>query len=406
MEQHRTVTATGGLCAKCGACTAACPVFQVTGREYHGGRGKLHLLARLDPHTASATYAEILSRCLLCGACEAVCPRGLKITDEIARARAQLSRRAGEHNFLRFLTRQALAHPGLAKGLGTLLRLAEKLPAESGLRLRLNLPAADAVTAKAPPTPGPVDPATPLLYFAGCFATHLQPEIALATASLCRKAGQPTPVAARGQGCCGLAAYAAGDLDTAKKLARRNLEAFAGSEAPILVSCASCLSHLTSYPALLADEPEWRDQAIAFAARLREFSTLLLAGLADQTTDRAPQPPASRQRVLYHDPCHLRFRLKITEAPRTLLGRFPQLQLVELPHGPQCCGHGGLFHLAHPTLSAEIRDRLLADFAATGAETVTTTCTGCLLQWQQGLAMTEHPNRVMHLALLLDTLLP
>lgn len=391
------------LCAKCGACTAACPIFQVTGREYHGGRGKLHLLSRLDPRTASATFAEILSRCLLCGACEAVCPRGLRITEEIVTAREQLSRQAGEHAFLRFLTRQALAHPGLLKGLGAILRLAEKLPAESGLRLRLGLPADSPPTAVASTMPATADSTSPLLYFAGCFATHLQPEIATATASLCRKSGQPAPVAASGQGCCGLAAQAAGDLATARKLAQRNIEAFEGLEAPILVSCSSCQSHLASYPRLFADEPRWRERATAFADRLQEFSTFLLAALGARPI--APNRTTPRP-VFYHDPCHLRFHLKITTPPRELLGRFPQLNLVELPHGPRCCGHGGLFHLAQPTLSAQIRGRLFAELAATKAEIVTTTCTGCLLQWQQGLTAGEGQCQVTHLALLLDDLLP
>ncbi|MEW6593559.1 MAG: (Fe-S)-binding protein [Thermodesulfobacteriota bacterium] len=406
MEQHQTVAAAGGLCAKCGACTAACPVFQVTGRECHGGRGKLHLLARLDPHTASAAYAEILSRCLLCGACEAVCPRGLDITGEIVAARNRLSRSAGEHAILRFITRATLTSPLLATGLGALARLAETLPAQSGLRLRLGLPA-QKTEAVAPPPALPLDPAAPLLYFAGCVATHLQPEIAAATRSLCRKSGQPAPLAASGQGCCGLPAHAAGDHATAQQLARRNIAAFEGSEAPILVSCASCQSHLASYPALFADDPEWQARATAFAGRLQEFSTFLLAVLHTRP-DTAPATPnlEPRQRVLYHDPCHLRFHLKITKAPRQLLGRFPQIELAELPHGPQCCGHGGLFHLAHPALSTAIRDRLLNDAAATGATTVTTTCSGCLLQWQQGLAAAGNPGWVAHLALLLDRLLP
>lgn len=402
------MTTAGGHCAKCGACTAACPVFQVTGREYHGGRGKLHLLSRLDPHAASATYADILSRCLLCGACEAVCPRGLAIASEIVAARRQLSRKAGEHGFLRFLAREILAHPPLTKGLGALLRLAAKLPAESGLRLRLGLPADLPRAAAAPPAPvaSAPHPAPALGYFAGCFATHLQPAIATAIAALCRKTGQPAPMAASSQGCCGLSAHAAGDFETAKELARRNIAAFADSDAPILVGCASCLSHLAGYPDLLADDPAWRERATAFAGRLTELSTFLLAALADRPLTPLAAGHAAPRPVLYHDPCHLRFQLEITAPPRDLLRRFPQIALTELPHGPQCCGHGGLFHLAHPALSTQIRDRLLADFAATDAVTVTTTCTGCLLQWQQGLAAAGSQSRVQHLAILLDSLLP
>lgn len=392
-----------GLCAKCGACTTVCPVFRVTGRESHGGRGKLHLLSRLDPREASAEYAGILSRCLLCGACEAACPRGLKITAAVAAARGELSRTAGEHAFLRLLARTTLAHPELTRGVGALARFASAtLPPESGLRLRLGLPATeDAMPSR--PAPANNDRPPALAYFAGCFASHLEPEIGRAVAGLCEKSGQPLPVAVSGQGCCGLSAYAAGDPATAKRLARRNIAAFAGSDAPILVSCASCLSHLASYPALLADEPAWEKRATAFASRLTELATFLLAAFKARPATLPQTAPAPRRRVLYHDPCHLRFQLGITEAPRELLGRFPQLEPAELPHGPQCCGHGGLFHLAHPQLSTAIRDRLLGE--AGDVELVTTTCTGCLLQWRQGLATGGRAGKAIHLALLLHRLL-
>ena len=77
-------------CAKCGACTVVCPVFQAGGRESLSARGRLHLLARLDPAQASAAYAEILTQCLLCGACRAVCSRGLDPPARFIAAREQL----------------------------------------------------------------------------------------------------------------------------------------------------------------------------------------------------------------------------------------------------------------------------------------------------------------------------
>jgi Fe-S oxidoreductase len=46
-------------------------------------------------------------------------------------------------------------------------------------------------------------------------------------------------------------------MDEAKKLARRNITAFYDSPFPILTSCASCYTHLRSYPDLLADDPDW-----------------------------------------------------------------------------------------------------------------------------------------------------
>ncbi len=387
-------------CAKCGACTAVCPAYRAGERESLSARGRLHLLARLDPAEASEAFAEILSKCLLCGACRQVCSRGLDPTSEFIEARARLTRSAGRHAFLRAITRRTLATPGLLKRVGEIgLPLLRLLPAESGLRLRLGLAgnALSAPTAAQPPAPRNM--AGSLSYFPGCYARHLRREIATATDEIARAGGEGlfTPSA---QCCCGLAAESAGDLATARRLARTNIEAFAGSETPILTSCASCHSQLRRYPQLLAADPEWRGRAELFAGRLVEFSTFALAASGLRFAG-----PARSWPIFYQDPCHLRFHARVMAEPRALLRSVPNLLLRELPQGPQCCGQGGLFHLAQPELASSIRTELLKAIAATGATALLTTCTGCLLHLGAGLAEKETPLRTEHLAVFLAGLL-
>lgn len=401
-------------CAKCGACATVCPVFLTTGREEDTARGKLHLLARLDPAAASETYAEILSRCLLCGACEQVCSRGIKIRAELTAARARLGRQGGEQQLLRTAARHALAHPGWLKTIARCRDLLELLPPTSGLRLRLGLPtaAAPATTQPtpnlsdqqktSPPVAGNSAAAETIAFFPGCYAAYLESGISAAIGSLLGKAGLPPPRPATGWHCCGLAAHSAGRLEQARELARRNIAAFTATSGPILVACASCTAHLSHYPELLADEPQWRPAAEAFAARLRDFPAFLEEAIGGGKAELAftQQQPATT--LLYHDPCHLRFDLKLTRQPRRLLARAPGLTLRELPHGPQCCGHGGLFHLAHPALADRILTRLTTDFQTAGAAVVTTACSGCLLHWQQARLAGHHQAEVIHLAQLLD----
>lgn len=396
-------------CVKCGTCTTVCPVYQITGREMFTARGRHQLLDNLARAERTEVFGEIFSKCLLCGACYDACPRGLDTPARIIAARAEFSRFTG-HSFLQYLARRAIASPGLLAGLAAageaLTRLlVPRLPEESGLRLRLSAldfaglqPAARGYIeglAKTRTRPG-TD--TAVSYFVGCLANHLQPEIGQALDSLMKGASGTLPGVPASQTCCGGAAIAAGNLAEGRRLARKNIAAFGNATTPIVTSCASCFDQLSTYPELLADDAAWRQRAMDFAGRLREFSRFLLAeGLADGPA----KPAARRQRVLYHDPCHLRFRHRITAEPRQLLSGAPDLKLVELPGDAQCCGQGGLFHLAHPELSLQIRDRLLAKFSGTGAELVTTTCSGCLLQWRQGLAASHSPARVEHLAVLL-----
>lgn len=392
-------------CAKCGACTTVCPLYQATGREYMAARGKIHLLRKLPPAKASAAYAEILSQCLLCGACAEACPRGLDPAALIIEARAEMSRSAGKHFFLRHLARKILASPLLLRGIASGLPLLQFLPRDSGLRLRLGLgdsPESPPETRPAGPHPERTAEIGPdgLSLFTGCFARHLEPRITAASRLLLEKTGRSASLP-EDQQCCGLAACSAGDLDTAKELARRNISAFSADSSPILTTCASCYKHLASYPALFNEDPNWQARAKIFAGRLLEFSSFFSAQPRLQKFFQGRSPAGPVKKVLYHDPCHLRFGPGVTRPPRQLLALIPALELVELPHGPQCCGHGGLFHLGQPELSLKILTRLVDATSPTGAEVVTSTCTGCLMQWRQGVHSPEKRIVVKHLAILL-----
>ena len=110
-------------------------------------------------------------------------------------------------------------------------------------------------------------------------------------------------------------------------------------------------------------------------------------------------------RVLYHDPCHLRFKIKITKPPREILRKLPNIELAEMEHGSQCCGHGGFYHIQHEKLSTAIMKNLLMDFERLAIDYVVTTCTGCLMQWKRHLARTGGKAEVLHLSQLLNKLI-
>jgi glycolate oxidase iron-sulfur subunit len=366
----------------------------------------LHLLERLDPAQASAAYAEILSQCLLCGACRSVCARGLDPPARFLAARERLEKTAGRQVLLRAITQKALSNPALLATIASLGQpLLERLPADSGLRLRLGLPPAG--TAALPTlskSPQEKSPPPTLAFFPGCYATHLHREIGAATKRIAAACTGNSPLTPPQQCCCGLAAENGGDTATAKRLARQNISAFAGNTLPILTSCASCFSQLRHYPQLFENDPAWREKAQAFADRLLEFSTFVAQAMQAEPAF-AFAGSAKAQTVVYHDPCHLRFHAQITSPPREILRAIPGLRLTELANGPQCCGQGGLFHLAQPELAATIRGRLLGQLAQAAPDLVTTTCSGCLIHIRQGLSHGPGYPEVRHLAILLAELL-
>ena len=399
-------------CAKCGACTSVCPVYRVTGRESLTARGKIHILSRLVAPD-SAVYSDILSKCLLCGACSEVCARGIDITRLLISARSSLPTRSDKHFLAKLSTIRSLGSPALLSGLSSLAKIAgktlRKLPLDSGLRRKLSFLNPDLISqshtrnqnllVRLQPQKNKKQP-TKFAYFAGCLATHLYPDIAssvffLAEALHSGKIDKPS-----NQVCCGLAAMAGGNLDEARRLAKKNINVFSSHSLPILTSCASCFSQLKKYPDLFSNEPLWYEKAKKFSARVMEFSSFFHERLKDASASLLSDcHDLEKKSVYYHDPCHLRFgRHQIVSEPRQLLTKITKQPPVELALGPQCCGQGGLFHLSHPDLSGDIFSHLLDQVGQTTAETIVTSCSGCLLQWQQGQPSNGKTYQVKHLA--------
>ena len=395
-------------CAKCGACAVVCPVFRVDGREVLTARGKMHLLTTTLAEQPSAAFEDLFSRCLLCRACEQVCPRQLPITDFISEARSTFSPFYGPNGLKKAAVCTVLTHPGLLAGLvkaGISLQRLNALPALSGLRLKLGLleekPLPAAPEESNAPPPQEEQATASLSYFTGCVARHIQPSIAEATQTLLSKSNLPPAQVPADQYCCGLAAWSAGKRDQACSLARKNIRAFSApalADTPVITSCASCASHLLAYPTLFAEHDPWHRKALAFADRVREFTSFFDDKLPALPRIVTPEHP--RKRVFYHDPCHLRFKDKGMSTPRSLLQK-TGVHLLEPEDDPLCCGQGGLFHLACPEHTQKIFQKSSEQALAGAPDCITTTCSGCLMQYQEGLARQEQRVKVVHMAVLL-----
>jgi glycolate oxidase iron-sulfur subunit len=371
----------------------------VTGRETLTARGKLHLLATELADSPSSHFQDIFARCLLCGACEDNCSRQLPIREQIVQARSAFPHLYGRHPLKRALVRMALSKPALLEGLvraGLSLSRLSLLPAESGLRIKLGLLEDQATTgpgSRDQQSPAQIPGKTGLSYFSGCLARYLQPSISEATVALAGDVTGQAPYAPDAQVCCGLAAWSAGRIEEARALARKNIEAFAQAPGPILTSCASCSSHLLKYPTLFADDPQWREKAETFSRRVKEFTSFMNESLPAGKLEAVH--PA---RVYYHEPCHLRFAKGHRGAAVQLLGKISNTSLINSAEGSHCCGQGGLFHLGYPELADKIFSQAYDQLSRRGANVVLTTCSGCLMQWQAGLATRHSRVPAVHLA--------
>jgi glycolate oxidase iron-sulfur subunit len=198
-------------------------------------------------------------------------------------------------------------------------------------------------------------------------------------------------VPTRGQGCCGALHAHAGDLETARALARANVAAFERVDAEyIAINSAGCGAMIKEYGDLLADDPAWAGRARAVAARARDVSELL--------ADVGPVPAkgARTDRVTYDAPCHLLHAQRIAAPPLAVLAAVRAIDLVALEDADQCCGSAGIYNLIEPETSDAVLTPKLARIAETRATLVATGNPGCLMQLGAGLLRSGSSARVVH----------
>jgi L-lactate dehydrogenase complex protein LldE len=231
--------------------------------------------------------------------------------------------------------------------------------------------------------------------FATCLADQLFPEVAVASVRLLRHLGVTVDFPER-QTCCGQPAHNAGYAAEARRLALHHLEVFASYDYVVLPSgsCGGMVAH--HYLELLHHEPEHYARARELAARTFELTTFIreVLGARDIGSD------LSGLKVTYHDSCHALRTLGVRAAPRELL-REAGAELIEAEDCDVCCGFGGLFSVKMPDISSAMATSKLAGIAETGAEVLTSTDGGCLMQLAGAMRRRGVTMRVAHVAELL-----
>ena len=391
-------------CNKCGSCTSVCPLYQNTVHEGMAARGKLALLEAVADGRLEAGEAvrAKLEDCLLCGACAANCPSFVPTTDLFLEARAGLAKELGLPLPIRLLLR-ALSTPGAlavgTPGLHLFQRLGlpqiangplgEKLPSVIRAALRSMPPAplrsyrsrARRAESNGTGVRGTVG------YFAGCFMNWGYADAAMATRTMLGRAG--FRVEAPAVMCCGVPHRAYGDIETARSLARKNIEALERYD-HVVSDCASCGAALKEYKHLLKDDSEYRERAETLAGRTADISEFLVKHEFPTPQFHAPL------RVTYHDPCHLVRGQGVKSQPREILKAIPGVEYVEMQGADICCGAAGSFCVTHPALSEGVGGNKADSILETKADVVVSGCPSCLTQLKAMLAAKGSKIKVMH----------
>jgi len=407
-------------CGRCGFCQEVCPVYHVSAEECGVARGRNMFARELVSGSIELSNRNkaFFSECLLCRACVDVCFSAVR-TDEIVLAGRKCQRRAlGMSPIHRYIFQRLLPdHKRLGKLVRSLRTTQRVVPAVVFPSLRifgwlgLSLERAERIAGeipqeflrerlarKAPRRAG----TRRAVYFIGCGVNFMFPDAGEATIEVLEGLGYEVAVVEHG--CCGLPAHSHGDIESARRLALDNLEAFAGSPENIIVTdCSSCASYLKEYPTLFeADNPsdeELRRQSQRFAGRVRDL-TEILAGpeLGRMLRQRGGGRPTEMRAVTFHEPCHLgRYQGLGAKARRTLAG-LPGIEYVEMNEAAWCCGGAGAFALEHPDLSMRILQRKTRNVELSGADEAVTTCPSCMMQIRAGVSEAGLGIRVRHLS--------
>lgn len=402
-------------CIRCGLCLSVCPTYREAATETNSPRGRVALVraASEGKLELSANFVDHIYRCTNCMACSAVCPSGVQAHEIVLDARVEIDNKLPQPAAKQWIFERLLPSTARLEAAAWPLRLYQRsglqwLAERTGL-LKL-LPLHLGELAKMPPTLSlsplrhrlpQVTPAVGerkyrVAFFLGCAQSLVFAESSAATVRVLSRNGAEV-ITPRDACCCGMPAMAYGDLDTAMRLARRNIDLFEGAGVEAIVTdCATCGEFAKHYRELLKHDPHYAERAAAYSAKVRDISQFL----ADIPMDK--RLGELRSRVTYHDPCHLVRGQGVSTQPRTLLKTIPGLDFVEMKEANWCCGGGGTYMLTHYETSMGILDRKIANATATGAEIIASGCPVCQMQLAFGVKQAGLQIEVAHPIVLLD----
>jgi len=377
-------------CVRCGTCKALCPTYNETTDESMSPRGRLMLLKMLEEdHEAAPAVLQKIFSCMLCGSCDMSCPIGISVTSRIYKARSNLIHLDKNKKALALLVKIIFRHPDLYfkllrflqhMGLPSInhslnpLRLID----EMGLELASSTLRHEGMLYKSIHQRGRV------AVFAGCSVNYIYPHIGRQLIQTLTALGYDVVVPSS-EVCCGAPLLSLGLKKEATHNAEKNITVFGKLRVEAVISlCPTCTDFLKNiYPELTGTA----------MPNVMDFSEFILSNsLSDSLTSSAAY---KNKKIMFHDPCHSLFKLKLKNEPREVLRR-SGLSITE-PKERGCCGLAGAFKVLYKDISNSILEERKKNYA--DADLIVTSCPNCIIQLKTGLKDKE----IKHIA---EMLLP
>ena len=401
-------------CMRCGFCLPTCPTYIESGyKESHSPRGRIALMKAvvdglIEP---DEDFERSLELCLGCRACEPVCPSGVNYGRLLEDARDIIQQNKKHSMPVRAIRKTVFQglfpHQNRMRGAVGLLVLYQRsgiqtlarkvkylglLPKELAAMEKIlpSVPTMKEMKNRPEHLPPLAEQVHRVAFFSGCLMDTMFLKTNEATMKLLQLAGCEI-VIPKEQACCGALHGHSGEKESAKELAKRNIQAFEDLDADFIITNAGgCGAFLIDYDHLLEGDPDFHERAVHFTNKIKDISEILVAVNFHKKVPL--ELPA--QAVTYQDSCHLRNVMKTASAPRTLLQSIKGVRYQEMKDADRCCGSAGIYNIVESEMSMVMLDYKMVQAKATHAATIVTANPGCLLQMQLGIEREGLPGKM------------
>jgi FAD/FMN-containing dehydrogenase/Fe-S oxidoreductase len=393
-------------CSKCTTITSAtrmCPVYKSTRDEAAAPKSKANVLRGLlsggigQRPLFDAALQQVMAQCVNCGSCAAECPSNVNIPKLAMEAKAQYVRHYGAA-FVDQLTANVATVARLTHRLSPLVTPLVRTAwvRKASARLTGLAPQRQIVTfarrslyQQLPVETTGRGPA--ILFFAGCYAGYMRPELGLAAVNVLSRLG--FHVYLPPQSCCGLPQLSKGLAVGAMGETDRNVKIWQGllpNVKHVVVTCSSCgFALMRDWGYLIHD----RGLAEQIGAKTIHISKLLTLHLEKLKLEDTPI------KLAYHQPCHLRIQPHGNSSIE-LLAMIPGIEIEDLQN--HCCGIAGSWGMIHENygLSKAIGKPMIQKLKSSNAKYGVTDCPTCQMQMEHlGNLPVRHPVEVISAAL-------
>jgi len=400
-------------CIHCGMCLATCPTYELTKLERSSPRGRIKMVKSVasGDMEISKIFAEEMDFCLDCQACETACPAGVKYGSIVEVARVVVGKsgygKLVSSSIKYFALKIIIPNKVLLKATARLLRLYQR----SGLQKYLHK---SGIFKRLAPKLAEIDLLSPAIstrfsdnhfqesysplifskfktaFLTGCLMNVMFDEINNDTVDVLKVLNCDIFIP-KNQVCCGSLNAHNGDFETAKSLAKKNIDAFGQSNYDFLITNSSgCSAFMKEYEHILKDDPIYSGKAKIFSSKVKDIIEFLAE------VDIEKKYTSLNDSVTYHDACHHVHTQKIFSEARKVLQSIPNLSFLELEESTWCCGSAGIYNITHYDDSMKLLERKMNNIRKTNSNIVLAANPGCISQLKYGAKKFHVEVKVMH----------